>query len=164
MNTFSCHSLVIYFIFPCNKILLDFYFLSVMFLFLFFLFHNLDLELGLPLFSSWLKIPINLFVFMLVIIWTNSHQAHFCYFVFVILVFENHVYINKRSVATLALGLQPRQGVARLRAKGKPGVMPHAPGSVKECERIDPHTPKGAPTLRVGVPMDSWIFRAQLQG
>jgi 1-acyl-sn-glycerol-3-phosphate acyltransferase len=35
-----------------------------MFLFLFFLFHNLDLALGLPLFSSWLKNPINLVIFV----------------------------------------------------------------------------------------------------
>jgi len=34
-------------------------------------------------------------------------------------------------------------------------VMPHALGSAKECEGIDPHTPKGTPTLGVGVPVDS---------
>jgi hypothetical protein len=38
--------------------------------------------------------------------------------------------------------------------KGSPGVMPHAPGSAKECERIGPHIPKGTPTLEVRVPMD----------
>jgi hypothetical protein len=32
----------------CNKILLDFYFTHVTLLFLFVLFHDLDLELGLP--------------------------------------------------------------------------------------------------------------------
>jgi hypothetical protein len=42
--------------------------------------------------------------------------------------------------------------------------MSHAPKSVKECEGIDLHTPKGTPTLGVGVPMDSQIFREQLQG
>jgi hypothetical protein len=57
-----------------------------------------------------------------------------------------------KSVATLALGSRPRQGVARLRAKGKPIVMPHALGSARECVGIDPHTPKGTPTLGVGVP------------
>jgi hypothetical protein len=25
------------------------------------------------------------------------------------------------------------------------GVMPHAPKSARECEGIDPHTPKGTP-------------------
>ncbi len=43
------------------------------------------------------------------------------------------------------------------------GVTFHAPKSVGECERMNPHTPKWAPTLRVGVPMDFWIFRVQFQ-
>jgi len=33
--------------------------------------------------------------------------------------------------------------------------MPHAPGNARECEGIDPHTPKGTPTLVVGVLVDS---------
>jgi hypothetical protein len=53
---------------------------------------------------------------------------------------------------TLALGLQPRQKVARLREKGKSRVVPHAPGNARECEGIDPHTPKGTPTLGVRLP------------
>jgi len=48
--------------------------------------------------------------------------------------------------------------------EGSPGVKPHALGSARECERIDPHTPKGIPTLGVGVPVDSWMFREKLQG
>jgi len=39
--------------------------------------------------------------------------------------------------------------------EGSPGVMSHAFGSARECEGIDPHTPKGTPTLGVGVSMDS---------
>ncbi len=39
--------------------------------------------------------------------------------------------------------------------EGRPGVTFHAPGNVKECEGMNPHTPKGIPTLGVGVPMDS---------
>jgi len=39
--------------------------------------------------------------------------------------------------------------------KGSPGVMPHALGSARECEGIGPHTPKGTPTLGVGLPVDS---------
>ncbi len=35
-----------------------------------------------------------------------------------------------------------------------PRVMSYAPRSVRECERIDPHTPKGTPTLGVGVLVD----------
>jgi hypothetical protein len=38
--------------------------------------------------------------------------------------------------------------------KGSLGVMPHAPGSARECEGIDLHTPKGTPTLGVRVPVD----------
>jgi len=45
-----------------------------------------------------------------------------------------------------------------------PGVMLHAPRSVKECEGIDPHTPKGTPTLGVGVPVDSRMFRERFKG
>jgi len=44
------------------------------------------------------------------------------------------------------------------------GVTFHAPGSVRNCEGMNPHTPKWAPTLGVKVPMDSWIFRGWLQG
>jgi len=32
--------------------------------------------------------------------------------------------------------------------------MPHAPGSARECEGIDFHTPKKTPTLGVGVLME----------
>jgi hypothetical protein len=49
---------------PCKKILIDSYFIHVVFLFLFFLFHDLDLKLSLPLFSSWLGNLINLVVFV----------------------------------------------------------------------------------------------------
>ncbi len=47
--------------------------------------------------------------------------------------------------------------------EGSPGVMPHAPGSARKCEGIDPHTPKGTPTLGVGISVDSQIFREQFQ-
>jgi hypothetical protein len=46
--------------------------------------------------------------------------------------------------------------------EGSPGVTFHALGSAKECEGMNPHTPKGTPTLRVGVPMDSRRFRERL--
>jgi hypothetical protein len=38
--------------------------------------------------------------------------------------------------------------------EGSPKVMPHAPGSARECEGIDPHIPKGIPILGIGVPVD----------
>jgi len=44
------------------------------------------------------------------------------------------------------------------------GLMLHVLGSARECEGIDPHTPKGTPTLGVGVLVDSQIFRRRLQG
>jgi hypothetical protein len=48
--------------------------------------------------------------------------------------------------------------------EGSPGVMPHAPGSARECEEIGPHTPKGTPILGIGVPVDFRMFRKRLQG
>jgi hypothetical protein len=44
------------------------------------------------------------------------------------------------------------------------GITFHALGSVGECEGMNPHTPKWAPILGVGVSMDSWIFKDQSQG
>jgi hypothetical protein len=41
--------------------------------------------------------------------------------------------------------------------------MLHAPGGVGKCEGINPHTPKGASTLGIGVLMDSQMFKEQLQ-
>jgi len=46
----------------------------------------------------------------------------------------------------------------------KPGVTFRAPGSVRECEGMNPHTPKLVPTLRIVVQMDSQIFRKKFQG
>ncbi len=47
--------------------------------------------------------------------------------------------------------------------EGSSGVMLHVPGSAKECEGIGLHTPKGIPTLGVGVPVDYRMFKEQLQ-
>jgi hypothetical protein len=44
------------------------------------------------------------------------------------------------------------------------GVIFHVPESVGKCERMNLHTPKWVPSLGVGVSMDFWIFRRQLQG
>ncbi len=51
-------------------------------------------------------------------------------------------------VTTLALGSRPRQGLSRLRAKREAE-------SEGKCEGMNPHTPKGASTLGVGVLVDS---------
>jgi hypothetical protein len=45
-----------------------------------------------------------------------------------------------------------------------PRITFHVLRSARECERMNPHTPKWVPTLGVGVPMDSWNFEGQLQG
>jgi hypothetical protein len=44
-----------------------------------------------------------------------------------------------------------------------PGITFHAPRSARECEGMNPHTPKWTPTLGVEVPMDLWIFKGQFQ-
>jgi hypothetical protein len=44
------------------------------------------------------------------------------------------------------------------------GVTFHAPGNVGKCEGLNFHTPKWAPTLGIGVPMDSRIFKKWLRG
>jgi len=48
--------------------------------------------------------------------------------------------------------------------KGSPRGRPHDPRSAKECEGIDPHTPKGTPTLGIGISVDSQMFIEQLKG
>jgi len=91
-------------------------------------------------------------------------------------------------VATLALGSRPRQrelqgcgskgsprvkakgslgakakGSSGVKARGSPGITSHAPGSVRKCEGVSPHTHKATPTWGDGVPVDSRNFREQLQ-
>jgi len=48
--------------------------------------------------------------------------------------------------------------------EGSLGVTSHAPKSAKECEGMNLHTPNWTFILGVGVPMDSRIFRGQMQG
>jgi len=42
--------------------------------------------------------------------------------------------------------------------RGNPKVMSHVPGSVRECEGIGPHIPKGTPTLGIRVLVDFQMF------
>jgi hypothetical protein len=60
------------------------------------------------------------------------------------------------------------KGVARLRAKKEAreshNILPGVLKSVREYERMNPHTPKATPTLGDGVPVDSQNFRERLQG
>jgi len=48
--------------------------------------------------------------------------------------------------------------------EGNPKVIPHALGSARDCKGLDLHTPKGTLILGVGDPVDSQMFREQLQG
>jgi len=68
-------------------------------------------------------------------------------------------------VATLALGLRPRQkGLRGCGPRKILRVTSHTPGSVRKCEGVNPHTPKATPTLGDGVPVDSRNFRDRFQG
>jgi hypothetical protein len=72
-------------------------------------------------------------------------------------------YMFRPTVATLALGLQPRQRACKVVGQeGSLGVTLHTFRSVGKCEGVNPHTPKVTPTSRDGVPMDSQIFKGQL--
>ncbi len=55
-----------------------------------------------------------------------------------------------------SLGLVTKvRGYKVIGQEGSLGFMPHALGSARKREGINPHTPKGTPILRVGVPVDS---------
>jgi hypothetical protein len=64
-----------------------------------------------------------------------------------------------------SLGLVTKARGCKVAGQEKsPGVMSHSPGNARKCEGIDLHTPKGTPTLGVGVPVDSQIFKGKFQG
>ncbi len=64
--------------------------------------------------------------------------------------------MEDRNCRNPSLGLATKaRGCKVAGQEGSPGVMPHAPKNVKECEGINLHTPKATPTLGVGVPVDS---------
>jgi hypothetical protein len=65
------------------------------------------------------------------------------------------------GVTTLTLGSQPRQKLATKikvwKGEGREcnlGITFTLPKSVRECEGMNPHTRKWAPTLGIGVLMD----------
>ncbi len=65
-------------------------------------------------------------------------------------------FMNLHICRNPSLGLATKvRGCKVVGQEKSPVAMSHAPGSAKECEGIDPCTPKGTPTLGVGVPMDS---------
>jgi hypothetical protein len=58
----------------------------------------------------------------------------------------------------------PSLGLATKARACKVAGQEKKPGSGRKCEGMNPHTPKGASTLGVGVLVDSRMFREQLQG
>jgi len=45
----------------------------------------------------------------------------------------------------------------------QPGNHIHTLGNVRKCEGMNPHIPKWIPTLGVGVPMESQMFREKFE-
>jgi hypothetical protein len=63
-------------------------------------------------------------------------------------------------ITTPSLGLATKLKACKgAGQEGNSRVTSHVPESVGECEEMNPHTPKWAPTLGVRVSMDSQIFR-----
>jgi hypothetical protein len=77
--------------------------------------------------------------------------------------YSKNIYDNPNYYASyrnLSLGLTTKARACKSASqKGSLGVTFHAPRSAKECEGINSHTPKGTPTLGIGVLVDSQIFR-----
>jgi hypothetical protein len=78
--------------------------------------------------------------------------------------FERNPFKLKLYVATLALGSQPKQGLTKVQAKSEARKSHFMLSRMEECERMNPHAPKWAPTLGVRILMDFRIFRGRLQG
>jgi hypothetical protein len=77
--------------------------------------------------------------------------------------YSKNIYDNPNYYAScrnLSLGLMIKARVCKNASQeGSLRITFHAPRSAKECEGMNPHTPKGTPTLGIGVPVDSRIFR-----
>jgi hypothetical protein len=64
---------------------------------------------------------------------------------------------------TLGLARDQSKVLERCEPKVQPESHIHIPGNVGECEGMNPHTLKWAPTLGVEVSMDSQIFKERFQ-
>jgi hypothetical protein len=60
-------------------------------------------------------------------------------------------------------GCGPRRSLRQKEAWESHHILPGVLESVRECEGVNPHTPKATPTLGGGVPEDSQNFRERLQ-
>jgi hypothetical protein len=68
-------------------------------------------------------------------------------------------------VATLALGSWPRQrGLWGCGPRGTPGSHITCSQEWKECEGMNPHTPKWIPMVGVGVPKGLPNFQSAIKG
>ncbi len=63
-----------------------------------------------------------------------------------------------------SLGLATKARVCKVQAKTELGSHISCPRSAKECEGMNPNTPKWTLILGVGVPMDFQIFKGRFQG
>ncbi len=72
---------------------------------------------------------------------------------------ENKLYVKLEKCkfcCNLNLGLATKARACKSAGQeGSQGVTFQAPRSAKECDGMNPHTPKGTPTSGVGVPVDS---------
>jgi len=69
---------------------------------------------------------------------------------------QKHCKVASQEEGSLRVKAKALQGCG---LRGSWGVTSHTPGSVKECEGVNTHTPKATPTLGDGVPVDSRNFR-----
>jgi len=68
------------------------------------------------------------------------------------------------NVTTLTLGSRPKQGAWKGAGQECNLGVTFTFKNARECKGMSPHTPKWAPTLGVGVSMDSQIFIKQFEG
>jgi hypothetical protein len=92
--------------------------------------------------------------------------SNFCLIKKLMKIHYNHFLIvsNRRhlTIVTLILGSWPRQKLVKVLAKNE---ARESHSCSHECRRMwgnEPHIPKWAPTLGVGVPMDFWILKEWL--
>jgi hypothetical protein len=67
----------------------------------------------------------------------------------------NHANLLNFYCRNLNLGFATKTNVCKVAGQeGSPRVTFHVLGNVGKCEEMNPHTPKGTPTLGVGISVD----------
>jgi len=77
---------------------------------------------------------------------------------------NNRGIVDNCNVATLTLGLWPRQGLAKVWAKNEAQDSHFMLSGVWEGDKMNLHTPKWAFTLGIKVLMETQIFKEWFQG